>query len=151
MSNNPLPEMDKTLSDVKDLSASFRKAIAWAYGKGIVKGYTSGDNKGKFGKGFSITRREAMIMLWRYAGKPAPSADGLKSARSFTDVKGKYAESSDSFKSIAWAAGKGIANGYTNAGSLPPGSNLTVPCYGSDLSCLREQMITFLHRYAVPK
>ena len=85
-----------------------------------------------------------MIMLWRYAEKPAPSSSGLKKARSFTDVKGKYKESSDSFKAIAWAAGAGIANGYTSAASLPEGSGLTVPCYGCNLHCLREQMISLL-------
>ena len=90
-----LADLDKTFSDVSDLSATFRKAIAWAYGQGIIKGYTSGPNEGKFGKGLSITRREAMIMLWRYAGKPAPSAVGLQSARSFTDVKGIYKETTD--------------------------------------------------------
>lgn len=143
-----LANLDKTFSDVSGLSETFRKAIAWAYGQGIIKGYTSGPNVGKFGNGLLITRREAMIMLWRYAGKPAPSAAGLQSARSFTDVKGIYKETTDSFKAIAWAAGAGIANGYTSAASLPPGSGLTVPCYGCDLPCLREQMITFLYRYA---
>ena len=143
-----LADLDRTFSDVSKLSDSFRKAIAWGYHKGIIKGYTSGANQGKFGNGLPITRREAMIMLWRYAGKPAPSSTGLKSARSFTDVKGKYKETSDSFKAIAWAAGAGIANGYTRESSLPPGSGRTVPCYGCDLSCFREQMITFLYRYA---
>ncbi len=145
-----LSGLDSTFSDVSGLSGSFRKAIAWGNKLGISKGYTSGENKGKFGVGFEITRREAMIMLWRYAGQPAPSASGLKKARSFTDVKGKYKETTASFQAIAWASGAGIANGYTNAASLPEGSGLTVPCYGCDLHCLREQMITFLYRYADP-
>ena len=88
-----------------------------------------------------------MIMLWRYAGMPTPSSKGISTARKFTDVKGVYKESTASFKAIAWAAGEGIANGYTSASSLPGGSGLTVPCYGCDLSCVREQMITFLYRY----
>ena len=148
VSSSVLNSLDTTFSDVSELKASFRKAIAWGYSKGIIKGYTTGENKGKFGVGFPITRREAMIMLWRYAGKPAPPTKGITTARGFTDVKGIYQESSDSFRAIAWAAGSGIANGYTNASSLPPDSGLTVPCYGANLPCKREQMITFLSRYA---
>ena len=147
VSSSVLNNLDKTFSDVSGLGNSFRKAIAWGYSKGIIKGYTSGENKGKFGVGFKITRKDAMIMLWRYAGKPTPSNKGITTARSFTDVNGVYGESTDTFKAIAWAAGSGIANGYTNAESLPPDSGLEVPCYGATLSCLREQMITFLYRY----
>ena len=151
VSDAEVENIKKTFSDLPDsgLSKNFLKAIAFGYNNGIIRGYTTGEHKGKFGVGFSINRKDAMIMLWRYAGKIAPSGDGINAARSFTDVNGVYKESSDTFRAIAWAAGEGIANGYTQASSLPPGSTLEIPCYGSLLNCLREQLITFLYRYNI--
>ena len=143
-----LSDLDNIFSDVSGLGDLFRRAIAWNYAKGIIKGFSAGPNAGKSGCGLPISRRDAMIMLWRYAGRPAATEKGLQAARSFTDVNGAYNESSDTFKAIAWAAGAGIANGYTTAGSLPKESRLTAPCYGCDLLCKREQLITFLYRYA---
>lgn len=138
--------LDKTFSDVSKLSNSFRSAIAWGSREGIIKGYTSGPNKGKFGVGLNITRREAMIMLWRYAGKPAPRAADIDKAKKLTDVEGKFAASTDTYKAIAWAAGHGITNGYTKQSDIPKEFNYKVPCFGCDMPCLREQMIVFLNR-----
>ena len=141
-------KLDTTFTDVKDLSASFRKAIAWGSNKGIIKGYTSGENAGKFGKDFPITRKDAMIMLYRYAGKPAPSKAGLDKVKTFTDVQGKFGTATDTYKAIAWAAGKGITNGYKNQSDIPAEFNYKVPCFGCDMPCMREQMIRFLYKFA---
>lgn len=146
--NVSISGLENTFSDVSDLSTSFKKAIAWGYKKGIIKGYTSGKNAGKFGVRFNITRREAMIMLWRFAGKPAPASNDISKVRKFTDVEGKFSASTDTYKAIAWAAGNGITNGYTNQSDIPEEYGYTVPCFGCDMPCLREQMIVFLNRAA---
>lgn len=149
VSDAELADLKKTFSDVSGLSLTFRSAIAWALKKGITKGYTSGKYAGQFGIEKEITRREALIMIWRYIGKEAPSSAGITAARSFKDVKGVYKESTDSFKAIAWAAGTGVTKGYTKTSSLPAGHEKEpIPCFGCDFSCLREDMIVFLYRTA---
>ena len=60
------PEVTETASfaDV-DPNAYYAKAIAWAYGKGYVNGKGSG-----FDPTGSLTRQEAMKILFAYAGSP---------------------------------------------------------------------------------
>ena len=148
VTNAELSAAAAAFSDFDSLSsANFKKAVAWAYAKGIIKGYTSGSYAGKFGVNKSITRIEAMIMLYRLQGKPEPASYSL--VKTFTDVEGVYAKDSDTYRSVAWAASLGITKGYTSAASIPSGySELTVPCFGCRIDCYRQDMITFLYRYA---
>lgn len=128
MAGKPSPSGDATdyFTDVSELSTSFNKAIAWAYENGIAKGY---DN-GTFGIELPIARKDVLIMLYRYAGKPSVGTSTMK----FTDCTG-YASSSDTYKAIIWGTNKGITAGYAD-GTFKPLEN-----------CLREQIITFLYRY----
>lgn len=83
-------------------------AIAWASDAGIAAGYTDGS----FAPGGRITREQLAVMLWRYAGSPAPSGRDLP----FTDADqaGEYARDA-----LCWAAEKGILNGRSG-GFLDP-------------------------------
>ena len=141
-----LTAMDKKFSDTKGLSATFRKAIAWGVKQGIINGYTTGELAGTFGPKRTVTRREAVLMLWRYAGKPEATENAL--FKSFTDVTGKFSKKSDTYNSIKWAAATGISKGYSKQKDIPANDfGYKAPCYGCDLECLREAMIVFLYRY----
>ena len=137
-----LANLDTIFSDVSTLSNTFRKAIAWGYYSGIIKGYSDGT----FGVGATILRKDAMIMLYRYAGKPKPSSAGIAAAKEYTDCA-SLPTNSDTFKSIAWAAEKGITKGYSTSNPPPSTYEYPLPCFGNTLPCLREQMIVFLYRY----
>ena len=73
-----------------------------------------------------------MTFLWRMAGKPDPKSTN----NPFPDVdSSKYY-----YKAVLWANENGIAKGYSS------GDNAGL--YGVGVNCLREHMVTFLHRYA---
>ena len=147
VSSAELKAMDQKFSDTKNLKTSFRKAIAWGVKKGIINGYTTGALAGTFGPERTVTRREAVLMLWRYAGKPAAEENDL--FKSFTDVAGKFKKTTDTYNSIKWAASTGISKGYSKQKDIPANDfGYTAPCYGCDLECLREAMIVFLYRFA---
>ena len=158
-------EIRNTFSDLaaSGLKEIFLKAIAWGYSandpaKRIINGYTSGELAGQFGYDRTITRREAILMIWRYAGRPEAAENAL--FKSFTDVfgadgkystkygKAYYSAASDTYQSIRWAAATGISNGYRQQTDLLTEQGLTAPCYGCKLECLREDMIVFLYRFA---
>lgn len=44
----------------------YQKPIVWAAKNSITKGYTSGPNKGKFGVGFDVLRKDIVTFLYRY-------------------------------------------------------------------------------------
>ena len=90
-------------SDVQDLSHPYYKAIYWAAGEGITKGYSDGT----FGINRSCTRGEMMMFLWRYAGKPAPKN---VSKSPFKDVPKTHTF----YKAILWGSQKGITKGYSD-------------------------------------
>ena len=130
-----ISDANSKFSDIAKLSDLRKKAIVWGADLGIIKGYSDGT----FGVGKNVVRKDAMIMIYRYAGKPAPTEVGVEKANAFTDVKGQYKENTDTFKSIAWAVENGITNGYTSGEYKGQ--------FGAVLDCLREQLITFLYRY----
>ena len=119
----------KKATSFKDVPAGkyYYKAIMWAAEKGITKGYSDGT----FGVGKQITREDTVTFIYRAAGKPKYS-----SARTFKDVaKGKYY-----YDAIMWAAEKGITKGYS--------SGPYAGQFGVSLNVLREDIVTFLYRYA---
>lgn len=99
--------------------AYYAKAVAWAYSKGITAG-TSAD---AFSPDLTITRAQAITMLWVYMGCPE-----AVEAATFTDVPADayYA------KAVAWALEKGVTAGKT-ATTFAPND-----------TCTREQIVTFL-------
>lgn len=90
--------------------AGYAPAIAWAAERGVVGGY--GD--GTFRPGGQITREQLAVMLWRYAGSPAPSGGSLH----FPDAgqAGDYAR-----EALAWAAESGVMSGYADGRLAPKG------------------------------
>ncbi len=115
--------------DVKS-GSYYYKAVLWAYNKGITKGYSSGEHKGKFGVGLNVSREDTVTFIYRMAEKPSYSTN-----KSFSDVKkGAYY-----YDAALWAAQNGIANGYSSgpdAGKFGVGKNI-----------LRKDIVTFLSRY----
>ena len=98
----PTPMPTKSgFSDVQDPKHAYYKAIYWAAGEGITKGYSDGT----FGINRSCTRGEMMMFLWRYAGKPAPKN---VSTSPFKDVPKTHTF----YKAILWGSQKGITKGY---------------------------------------
>jgi hypothetical protein len=123
-----------TFPDVEP-GAYYEKAVVWAAKKGITNGYSSGDYAGMFGVGLPVTREDTVTFIYRMAGKPAVSNKDL-STYSFPDEEsGKYY-----CKPIAWAAKNGITKGYS--------SGEYAGMFGVGLNVLRQDIVTFLYRYA---
>ncbi|MBR3171419.1 MAG: S-layer homology domain-containing protein [Lachnospiraceae bacterium] len=116
----------KLFDDVKNPSHPYYKAIYWAVGEGITKGYP-GTNL--FGIDDACTRSQAMMFIWRIAGQPAPKAQAKSP---FSDIKPSHPH----YRAVLWAYQKGIANGFSNG------------TYGVDVPCTRGQIMTFIWRYA---
>lgn len=113
-----------SFSDVTDPKHPFYKAIYWAADTGITKGYSDGT----FGIDKTCTRGEAVMFLWRMAGKPAPSN---ATSNPFKDVS----KSHTFYKAILWAAQKGITKGYGDG------------TFGINKACTRGQIMTFIWRF----
>lgn len=98
-------------SDVSS-DAWFSGAVGWAASQGIVSGY----GNGSFGPDDNITREQLVVMLWRYAGKPAGTGN----------LNG-FADSSDispyAVEAMKWAVGAGAVNGIN--GLLVPSGTAT--------------------------
>ncbi|MBR3154368.1 MAG: S-layer homology domain-containing protein [Lachnospiraceae bacterium] len=113
-----------SFSDVTDPKHPYYKAIYWAADAGITKGYSDGT----FGIDKACTRSEAVMFLWRLAGKPAPSD---ATSNPFSDVPKSHAH----YKAILWAAQKGITKGYGDG------------TFGINKTCTRGQIMTFIWRF----
>lgn len=99
----------------------FEKAVLWAVENGITKG-TSDTT---FSPDASCTRAQIVTFLWRAGGSPAVSGNSA-----FSDV------AADAYyaAAVAWAEKNGVTGGI--GGGL----------FGSDNTCTRAQIVTFLHR-----
>ena len=117
-------------SEIRKLAPDYAKAIAWGSENGIVAGFTSGVNKGKFKPNDPCTRAQVVMFLWRYKGKPTVSQTSV----SFKDEGEIKALAPDYTKAIAWAAAKKITTGYSDNTFRP------------NKSCTRGECVTFLYR-----
>ena len=117
------PEPKSAAMPLTDVPAGsyFEKAVLWAVENGITKG-TSDTT---FGPDASCTRAQIVTFLWRAGGSPAVSGNSA-----FSDV------ASDAYyaAAVAWAEKNGVTGGI--GGGL----------FGSDNTCTRAQIVTFLHR-----
>ena len=93
-------------------SASYFKALMWAYNKGII----AGTSNTAFSPNANCTRGQFALMLWRMNGKP--SIEGMSNP--FKDVK----SSNGFYKGIVWCYNKGITAG-TTATTFSPNNNIT--------------------------
>lgn len=103
---------------------------AWAHNAidfVTARGYMNGIETNLFGAYQSVTRAQAVTVLYRIAGSPA-----VEGTTAFTDV----AESQYFHNAVVWAYENGIVKGMSET-SFAPYSALT-----------REQMVTLLYRFA---
>ena len=116
---------DTIFPDTKS-SGWYNDAVTYAVGAGIMSGYKNGN----FGTSDSIQRQDFLVMLARLDGVDLEeyNYDCLK----FSDVgRNSYYEAA-----VNWGAENGIVTGYQN-GKFGVGDKVT-----------REQLVTFLYRYA---
>lgn len=92
--------------------AYYANAVAWAQQKGIVTGY----GNGKFGPDDTITREQLAVILWKYAGSPAPASNGDLTAAPDAEDISSYAKDA-----LAWAKDSGIVNGKSGGKLAPTG------------------------------
>lgn len=95
--------------------------IGWAYDAGV----TTGTSATTFAPDASVTRGDFAVLLWRYAGEPAPIDD-----HPFVDITRSYQNTA-----ISWMAENGITTG-TSPTTFSPWGTMT-----------RAEAATFLFRY----
>lgn len=106
-------------------SGWYNDAVTYSVGAGIISGYSNG----KFGTSDSIQRQDFLVMLARYEGI---NFDDYKGESKFPDVEnGSYYEAA-----VNWGVKNGIVTGYDNGK------------FGVSDKVTREQLVTFLYRYA---
>ena len=99
-------------------------AVLWAYENEI----TTGKDATHFNPSGDCTRSQVVTFLWRAAGKPAPKS----SENPFPDVAtGKFYT-----EAVLWAVENGITAGFKDG------------TFGPDKTCTRDQIVTFLWRFA---
>ncbi len=108
--NKPDVTWTDKFSDVKD-GEWYTDAIIWATDKGVLAGYTDGTAK----PNKLVTREELVSLLWRYAGKPAPTGTTLD----FSDASKVSSYAKDA---LLWAVENKIISGRAN-GELDPKGN----------------------------
>ena len=103
------------------------KAVLWAYNEGIIRGF----DDGTFRPNDPATRKDAIIMLYRAAGKPEVSG-----TMPFPDVAVLgYSSNSDTYKGILWAYNTQITH-VSAGGNFNPLEDST-----------RAEIVTFIYRY----
>ncbi len=108
-----------------DNSAWYSDAVAYAYSRGIIKGYQNG----KFGASDGIQRQDFLVMLARF--------DGVDLTEYGYDCNmPDVARNSYYEAAVNWGVENGITTGYID-GTFGVGDMIT-----------REQIVTFLYRYA---
>ena len=114
--------------DVANPDKYYYEPVYWAYDHEPVQ-ITTGTKPNLFAPNENVTRGQMVTFLYRLAGCPEVNASA-----SFSDVRASayYA------KAVAWAASKGITTGYNDAANR----------FGPNDICTREQIVTFLWRYA---
>lgn len=106
-----------------DPNAWYHESIDFVLNAGLMNGMSATE----FSPNGKLTRGQMVTILYRMAGSPAADKDAP-----FTDVKaGRYYT-----QAIRWAWAEGIANGITPTRFAP------------EEPITREQMVTFLARYA---
>lgn len=114
--------VDTGFTDVPN-DAYYADAVEWA----VEEEITNGTGNGAFSPEKTVTRAEAVTLLWRAAGCPSPTA----AASGFSDVTDQDAYYYDA---VLWAVENGITNGV-GGGRFSPTGTLAY-----------DQILTFLYR-----
>ena len=96
-----------------DANEYYGTAVYWARLRNIASGYSDE----RFGPNDPLTREQLIVMLWRYAGSPAPSSRMLTAPDA--GQVGDYA-----LDAVCWASENGILNG-DSSGRLNPQAQAT--------------------------
>ena len=91
----------QVFSDVRQ-SDWFCTAVQWASDEGVVLGYPDGSFRPNQG----VTRQDILVLLYRYAGSPAPTQNTLSSYADSTQV------SAYAVQAAQWALETHIIEGY---------------------------------------
>lgn len=121
------PTIENTNEPFNDVPASYwaHDAIAWAYNKGIIRGFSATS----FAPDNPVTRGQAVTMLCRYTG---PIINSI----SYAQFKDASSIPADFQSAISWAVDKGIIKGYDDG------------CFHSDYPLSRAQMVAIIERYS---
>ena len=114
---------DNPFKDVTE-NAYYYKAVLWA----VENNVTAGTAADKFSPDDTCTRAQIVTFLWRYEGKPEPTATEC----ALTDVS----PMDYYYKAVLWAAESDVTQG-TGPSTFSP-----------LLTCTRAQVVTFLYRIA---
>jgi len=106
--------VQSTMPDVVK-GSYYAAAVNWAVDNGIIGGYTSGANKGKFGVGDNITREQVCVILYRYMGSPAVTG-ATNTLKPFADANRISSFAKDA---VVWAIQNGVISGK-NSTTLAP-------------------------------
>ena len=119
LAGSPKPEAEAPFADITGEIEEFRSAIAWAY----EQGYVNGRSDTEFDPGGSVTRQEAMKILYGYAGgrEPVPGMTVSIYRGYFTDNEEIASWARDG---VYWAYYHEIING-TGEGVISPGGTTT--------------------------
>ncbi|WP_218047888.1 S-layer homology domain-containing protein, partial [Acutalibacter muris] len=107
---NPDVTWTDKFSDVKE-GAWYAKAVIWAAENNVLAGYANGTAR----PNSMVTREDLVSLLWRYAGKPAPTGTTLD----FSDASKVSSYAKDA---LLWAVENKIISGRAN-GELDPKGN----------------------------
>lgn len=114
----------------------FYEYVKYVKDNGMMSGYTSGEDAGKFGPNDPITRGQIVTILYRREGQPAVSG-----SLNFADKDDSTLWSSNYYNNaILWASQNGIVTGYkdgADAGKFLPDKEIT-----------RAEFAIILQRYA---
>lgn len=107
---NPDVTWTEKFSDVKE-GAWYANAVIWAAENNVLAGYANGTAR----PNSIVTREDLVSLLWRYAGKPAPTGTTLD----FSDASKVSSYAKDA---LLWAVENKIISGRAN-GELDPKGN----------------------------
>ena len=123
MAEKPETENTSTFNDVKS-EDWYYKQIAWAFDKGYINGISNAE----FNPNGTITREQAMTILYRYAG----SLESTEKLDAFTD---KDNISDFAYPAMCWAVENKIISGVSDTEIAPK------------MSATRAQLATIIVRY----
>lgn len=112
LEGSPEPADTVSFGDIAD-GAWYAKAVRWAAGSGVVKGYDNGN----IGPDDAVTREQMVTILYRFAQPKGydVSAGEDKNILSFNDA---LTVSEYAIPAMQWACGSGMVNGIAQEGEM---------------------------------
>ncbi|MGI5824800.1 MAG: S-layer homology domain-containing protein [Bacillota bacterium] len=114
LEDKPQASADSVFADVVK-GSYYEEAVAWANGKGIVKGYS----EQKFGSDDNITREQMSAIMERYADYKGYDTTAAADLSKYTDC-GKISDYA--YENMQWANAEGLITGVTSTTLVPQGN-----------------------------